>query len=141
MSKERYEGEVAPPPGDGNGGPLDGQDREVSGSGGGESRAQLDNLHAQSSAGLDEMLAGILAQQEPAPEFGEYVERRPPALLFVLTGPSGVGKDVTLERMAEMGVPFHYVVTVTTRKQRPGEVHGKHYYFVSKEQYKKLLEE
>jgi len=36
-------------------------------------------------------------------------------------------------------VPFHYVVTVTTRRQRPGEIHGKHYYFVANEEYDEML--
>ena len=134
-------GEVAPPPGDGENEPPTDRDRQAPGSGGDDKQARSDNPGALSGAGLDEMLASIVAQQEPAPEFAEFVERRPPALLFVLTGPSGVGKDVTLERMEKMGVPFHYVVTVTTRKKRPGEVQGKHYHFVSKEEYRQLLEE
>jgi guanylate kinase len=86
-------------------------------------------------------LEEIVSAVEPVPEIEKYVKRRPPALLVVLTGPSGVGKDVTLERMKTLGVPFHYAVTVTTRKQRPGEVHGEHYYFVSPEEYKRMLDQ
>ena len=37
------------------------------------------------------------------PEFAAFVNRPVPALLVVLTGPSGVGKDVTLQRMEEPG--------------------------------------
>lgn len=57
----------------------------------------------------------------------------------MLTGPSGVGKDVTLERMRALEVPFHYVVTVTTRAIRPGEKHGRHYFFVTREEYEEML--
>jgi guanylate kinase len=64
----------------------------------------------------------------------------PPPLLIVLSGPSGVGKDVTLTRMKELGYPFHFVVTATDRPQRPGEVHGADYYFVSSEKFAAMLE-
>jgi guanylate kinase len=85
-------------------------------------------------------LSKLVASQGNIPEFAEFVQRPAPPLLVVLTGPSGVGKDVTLERMKERGMPFHYVVTVTTRKIRPGEIHGKHYYFVSQAEYNRMLE-
>ena len=86
-----------------------------------------------------EKLEHIVADAGTMNEFELYVQRPKPPLLVVLTGPSGVGKDVTLERMRELGVNFHYVVTVTTRKQRPGEVHGKHYYFVTRDEYNRML--
>jgi guanylate kinase len=87
-----------------------------------------------------ETLAAMVQAEGPVPEFDEYVTRPAPPLLVVLTGPSGVGKDVTLQRMSELGVPFHYVVTVTTRPIREGEVDGKHYFFVTREEYKRLLD-
>jgi len=64
----------------------------------------------------------------------------PPPLLIVLSGPSGAGKDTTLARMKELGCPFHFVVTATDRPQRPGEVHGVDYYFVSPEEFAAMLE-
>jgi len=36
--------------------------------------------------------------------------------------------------MKERGLPFHFVVTATTRAQRPNEVHGRDYFFVSKDE-------
>lgn len=68
-------------------------------------------------------------------------ERTPQPLLVVISGPSGVGKDTTLTRMREMGYPFHFVVTATTRPQRPGEVHGRDYYFVSTEEFTAMIEQ
>ena len=87
----------------------------------------------------EEDLADLVARSGPVPEIDEYVRRPTPALLVVLTGPSGVGKDVTLERMQDLKVPFHYAVTVTTRRQRPGEIHGTHYFFLSDEEYDRML--
>lgn len=63
----------------------------------------------------------------------------PPPLLVVISGPSGVGKDAVLARMRERGYPFHFVVTATTRPQRPGETHGVNYFFISEEEYDRLL--
>lgn len=91
-------------------------------------------------SGLPETLERLVAAQGPSAEIELYIDRPTPALLVVLTGPSGVGKDVTLGRMRERGVPFHYVVTVTTRERRAGEIDGVHYRFVSREVYEEMLE-
>ena len=63
----------------------------------------------------------------------------PQPLLVVLSGPSGAGKDAVLKRMKELGYPFHFVVTVTTRPKRPGEVDGVDYYFISEEEFAQML--
>jgi len=60
-------------------------------------------------------------------------------LLVVISGPSGVGKDAVRRRMQERGCPFHFVVTATDRPQRPGEVHGKDYFFVSTAEFDRML--
>ncbi len=60
-------------------------------------------------------------------------------LLVVLSGPSGVGKDVALQRMMEVGCPLTPVVTATTRLQRPGERHGREYLFLSPQEFDRLL--
>lgn len=64
----------------------------------------------------------------------------PKPLLIVISGPSGVGKDTVLQRMKERGLPFHFVVTATTRPKRPNEVHGRDYIFVSKEEFAGMIE-
>ncbi len=61
-------------------------------------------------------------------------------LLIVISGPSGVGKDTIIQRMKERNLPFHFVVTATTRPPRPEEVHGVDYYFVSHDQFAEMIE-
>jgi guanylate kinase len=60
-------------------------------------------------------------------------------LLVVLSGPSGVGKDTILMRMRDIGFPFHFVVTATSRAQRPGERDGYDYHFVSKDRFEEMI--
>ncbi|HEY7828030.1 MAG TPA: guanylate kinase [Candidatus Limnocylindrales bacterium] len=64
-------------------------------------------------------------------------EGAPGAMLVVVSGPSGVGKDAILEVL--QGLPghadHHYVVTCTTRARRPGEVDGQSYHFVSPDEF------
>lgn len=63
-------------------------------------------------------------------------------LLVVISGPSGVGKGTVRKALFEM--PKHnltYSVSMTTRKQRPGEKDGVDYYFVSREEFLKRVEE
>lgn len=62
-------------------------------------------------------------------------------LLIVISGPSGVGKDSVVQRMKERGFPFHFVVTATTRGRRENETHGRDYWFVSKEEFARMIEE
>ncbi|MCB0214083.1 MAG: guanylate kinase [Anaerolineae bacterium] len=62
-------------------------------------------------------------------------------LLVVISGPSGVGKDMALIRMQELGYPFYFVVTATTRPKRPGEEDGVDYFFVSKTKFAEMIEE
>jgi len=73
-----------------------------------------------------------------AVELPEHI-LHPKPLLIVISGPSGVGKDATLTRMKELGYPFYFVVTCTTRRKRPGEVDGKDYNFITREEYDDLL--
>jgi guanylate kinase len=69
-----------------------------------------------------------------------YNQRESP-LLVVISGPSGVGKDMTLKRMQELGYPFHFVVTATTRPKRPDETHGVDYFFISKSEFAEMIEQ
>lgn len=60
-------------------------------------------------------------------------------LLIVISGPSGVGKDATLDKMKKSGLPYHYVVTATTRPKRPAEKDGVDYWFISGDKFRQMI--
>ena len=74
----------------------------------------------------------------PDPEFNIL---KPQPLLIVISGPSGAGKDTVVQLMQERGMLFHFVVTANTRPKREEEVHGVDYFFVSKEEFARMIEE
>src|SRR5690606_27998793 len=62
-------------------------------------------------------------------------------ILFVLSGPSGVGKGTVRKAiMEENDLNLHYSVSVTTRKPREGEVDGVDYFFKTKEEFQQMIE-
>lgn len=63
-------------------------------------------------------------------------------LLIVYSGPSGVGKSTILhEVLKDESLNLEFSVSMTTRLPREGEIDGKDYFFVSKETFKKAIEE
>jgi guanylate kinase len=61
-------------------------------------------------------------------------------LVFVISGPSGVGKDTIKQHLKDRGFPLGYCVTATTRPARDQEIHGVHYFFVSDAEFEAMLE-
>lgn len=59
--------------------------------------------------------------------------------MFVLSGPSGVGKDVVLMRIRKLARSMRFVVTTTTRAKREIETEGVHYDFVSREKFESMI--
>ncbi len=68
-----------------------------------------------------------------------HIRRTP--LLFVLSGPSGVGKDAILNRLRIIGAPLHFTVTATTRPIRENERDGIDYIFLSRDSFEQMLAE
>ena len=69
-------------------------------------------------------------------------ERRntaPNPLLLVISGPSGVGKDVLLSRLRASGAPYFFTITATTRDRRDGERDGVEYHFLSKRRFEAMI--
>ena len=58
----------------------------------------------------------------------------------MLSGPSAVGKSTVVRCLRERLPDLYFSVSVTTRAPRPGEVDGVDYFFVSPEQFQKLIE-
>ncbi|MCL2031493.1 MAG: guanylate kinase [Oscillospiraceae bacterium] len=63
---------------------------------------------------------------------------RRPGLLVVISGPSGAGKSSTLRLVMERCGDICFSVSATTRRPRPGEEEGRHYYFVSCERFEEM---
>ncbi|MGH2618420.1 MAG: guanylate kinase [Thermomicrobiales bacterium] len=63
--------------------------------------------------------------------------RRP--RVFIISGPSGVGKDAVIEQMRERFPEAFFAVTATTRDRRPGEIDGVHYFFLDEADFRERL--
>lgn len=61
--------------------------------------------------------------------------------LLVVSGPSGVGKGTLVKLLKAKRKDLVESVSCTTRSPREGEMHGREYYFLSKEEFKKRIEE
>jgi len=71
---------------------------------------------------------------------GSFRSNRPSgALLIVLSGPSGAGKDAVLAGLRASGYPLKYITTLTTRPRRANERDNVDYHFVSKERFQEML--
>jgi guanylate kinase len=60
--------------------------------------------------------------------------------VFVITGPSGVGKGTLIERLLERVPQLELSVSATTREPRPGEEDGCEYYFLTPEEFDQRVE-
>ncbi|MEA2537084.1 MAG: guanylate kinase [Chloroflexota bacterium] len=78
---------------------------------------------------------GDLPRTDPRPRVG--VPGAPGAMLVIISGPSGVGKDAVIDalRRRNRRPPYHYVVTCTTRAPRRGEVDGVDYHFLDMDRF------
>ena len=61
--------------------------------------------------------------------------------LFIISGASGVGKSTVLKKVMDGRPDLQFSVSATTRPPRPGEREGVSYYFVTTEQFEKMISE
>ena len=60
--------------------------------------------------------------------------------VFVITGPSGAGKGTLIKRLLEREPELEVAVSATTRPQRPGEIDGREYWFLTEEEFVERIE-
>ncbi len=61
--------------------------------------------------------------------------------LFIIAGPSGVGKGTVINHLKQLHSEWEYPISATTRDPRPGEKDGQTYHFVSDEEFKRMIEQ
>jgi guanylate kinase len=79
------------------------------------------------------------ALDQGLPDLRPYLTGGNP-LLIIISGPSGAGKDAVVKRMKELGYPFYFVITATTRAPRQGEQRGVDYFFLSDAEFLNLID-
>ena len=62
-------------------------------------------------------------------------------VLMAVSGPSGVGKGTMVKTLLERRADVVESVSCTTRAPREGEIHGKHYFFLSREEFERRIQE
>ncbi|MBU1026782.1 MAG: guanylate kinase [Candidatus Margulisbacteria bacterium] len=65
--------------------------------------------------------------------------RKKRGLLAIVSGPSGVGKSTVVKRLLKLDKNIKLSISATTRPPRPGETHGEHYFFISREEFDKKV--
>lgn len=90
--------------------------------------------------GHSQMTGDIVDLDRQANELIAEVRAAVRPRLFVVSGPSGVGKDTVIEHIRERLPDFHFVVTCTTRERRPGEIEGVHYVFLTIDEFRAGLD-
>lgn len=66
---------------------------------------------------------------------------REKGILFVLSGPSGVGKGTVRKALFEKDTALHYSISMTTRNMREGEQEGIDYFYRSKEEFEQMIKD
>jgi guanylate kinase len=97
----------------------------------------LPSLHKESRG---EVAEPTLSGQTVSPDHSRKYHSNQAGCLTVLAGPSGVGKGTLLHRLLQQHPEIAVSISATTRKPRPGEIDGQHYYFLSPHQFKQMVD-
>ena len=65
--------------------------------------------------------------------------RKKKGLILVVTAPSGAGKTTLCQSLAKGFPTIRYTISYTTRQPRKGEVSGKHYHFVTRDEFESMI--
>jgi len=82
---------------------------------------------------------GTGAAEQAAPAGASLPAARNNSRLTVLSGPSGVGKSTVVAELRRRSPEIWISVSVTTRSPRPGEVNGREYYFVTRDEFDRMV--
>ena len=69
----------------------------------------------------------------------QQTQTSPEGVLYVVSSPSGGGKGTLIRRMLDVVTDLSYSVSYTTRAPRNGEVNGREYFFVDREQFQSMV--
>lgn len=94
--------------------------------------AQNSSPTAKSSLGHDDRLQPLYAEGDA---LISNIRNQKTPRIFIISGPSGVGKDSVIEELRNVFPQAQYVVTATTRPMRDGETDGIHYVFLTKDEF------
>ena len=61
-------------------------------------------------------------------------------ILFIISAPSGAGKTTLCKEVVDIFQDLRHSVSYTTRQARPGEVHGRDYFFVGQDEFHRMVE-
>ncbi len=109
------------------------------------SRVDLDVLERVCNAllcSLSELVVYDPAESEERPviRFDSSFRREREGRIFIISGPSGAGKNTLINQLKSLHLGVHYIPSFTTRSLRPGEVQGNPYHFVDLESFQKMIE-
>lgn len=82
-----------------------------------------------------------MAKKKKILDAADYLRKSRRGAMFILEGPSGSGKNAIIERLMAADKNLKFSVSVTNRPMRKGEKDGVNYYYISDEEYNKLLAE
>ena len=77
--------------------------------------------------------------RKPESELSEEPRVKRQGRVFVLSGPSGVGKDAVLSKIRQLERPYYFTTTATTRPMRPGERDGVDYIFLDRDTFQHMI--
>lgn len=63
-----------------------------------------------------------------------------PGKLFIFSAPSGAGKTTIVQHLLESNLNLEFSVSAASRKKRPNEIDGQHYYFLDADQFRRKIE-
>ncbi len=64
----------------------------------------------------------------------------PPKKIIVITAPSGAGKSTIVKKLIRQRIDLEFSISLTTRERREGEIDGKHYYFVTHNEFQQRIQ-